>query len=641
MEPLHRKQTLLFQQLLEEKQSITSNQLALIVGVSVRTIKTYIQEINKKMIPFGVKICSKAREGYWIEKSDHADMEQIYALMDKNVSIKYDETPKYNYERINYIIKKLLVVDYHIKMEDLMDEIYVSRSTLTADLKEVRSLLLNFRLKVTSRANYGLIIEGNEIDKRLCICEYFFHYNQKANYTIDSENMFNTGRNKEEYDKIVQAIQEVCERHDIELSDFSLNNMAIHVSIGMRRCTFYNYVKVENDMILNYQDTVEFRAADALIKHLEQQFHCMLPIGETIYYAMHLQSKRIAESNVLDVEEKKKLEDCIHILLEEIKNNFELNLDQDQEFYQYLYVHIPLMIQRLRNHMIIRNPLVYDNLRRYLFATKVTHSAVAVIEQMYHVKVDIDEFGYLLLYFNMVIIKFEHRKKIRIGFVSGRGRPESIMYFNEIQENFSRDKFQVITIDIEDIQQKKSMPIDFLITTYMIKKKVDIPVYLIKNDTYLEEIREELNQLRYQNLEFDKYFKKEYSVFHLAGTTKEEVLKNFYQLFYERNYLKRIPEEDSQFKDDELGNGIVHFQDLHRIVRKEMCFVAVLKHPILWNKDIVRVIILTKTKKDGDKDLPALCRIISRWANRADKVEHLIGSQDYQTFIQDVKEDLI
>lgn len=639
MSPLHKKQSLLLNQLLEENKPITSNQLSLIVGVSVRTIKTYIQEINERIKPYGVSICSKAREGYWIEKAADADVKQIYALMDKQAVVKYDETPKYNYERINYIIKKLLVVDYHIKMEDLMDEIFVSRSTLTADLKEVRKLLAKFRLKVTTRANYGIIIEGNEIDKRLCICEYFFHYNQKANYTIDSENMFNTGRNKEEYDAIVHAISMVCDTYGIQLSDFSLNNMAIHVSIAMRRCTFYNYVKVEEDTIAKFQNTVEYRAADALTKQLESLFQCMLPIGEIIYYAMHLQSKRISDENRLSFEEKQKLEACIHIILEEVKNNFELNLDQDKEFYQYLYVHIPQMIQRLRNHMVIRNPLVYDNLRRYLFATKVTHSAVAVIEQMYDVEVDIDEFGYLLLYFNMAIIKYEHRKKIRIGFVSGRGRPESIMYYNEIQENFSRDKYQVISIEKELIKAEESLPVDFLISTYTLKEPLSIPVYLIHNDTYLEEIREALNQLQYNTIELQKYFREEFSTFDLPGNTKEDVLKNLYQCFYERAYIKRLPDENNQFKDDELGNGIVHFQDLYRILRKEMCFVAVLKHPVLWNKDIVRVLIVTKTKKEGDKDLPALCRIISRWANRADKVEHLIATQDFAEFMKDLKED--
>lgn len=637
MDILHKKQSVLLHQLLEEQKPMTSNQLSLLIGVSVRSIKTYIKEINTYIAPYGVVICSKARIGYWIEKEINADVEQLSSLIHKNIGIKYDEIPKYNYERINYIIKKLLVVDYHIKIEDLMDEIYVARSTLTADIKEVRTLLAKFRLHVKTRANYGIIIEGNEIDKRLCICEYFFHFNQKANYTIDSENMFNTGRNREEYESIVHSIKTICDEYRIQLSDFSLNNLAIHVSIGMRRCTIYNYVKVEDTVILKYKDTVEFRAADALSKHLERQFHCMLPIGETIYYAMHLQSKRITEGNYLDQNEKRKLKECIHIILEEVKNNFELHLEQDEEFYQYLYVHIPQMIQRLRNHMIIRNPLVYDNLRRYLFATKVTHSAVAVIEQMYCVIVDINEFGYLLLYFNMAIMKYEHKKKIRIGFVSGRGRPESIMYFNEIQESLSRDKYQVITINHEG-KQAVQEKMDFLISTYKMKGNTDIPMYLIHNDTYLEEIRDELNQLQFKNIDIDKYFKKEYSFFDLAGTIKEEVLKNLYQLFYERTYIKHLPTEDNLFKADELGNGIVHFQDLYRILRREMCFVAVLKHPVLWDKDIVRVLILTKTKKNGDKDLPALCRIVSRWANRIDKVEHLIMHQNFDRFLKDLKE---
>lgn len=636
MELLHKKQSMLLHQLLEANHSLTSHQLSLSLGVSIRTVKTYIQVINEHITPFGMKICSRPREGYWIEKDDRVDMVSIYGLMDKNIALDYNDMPKYNYERINYIIKKLLVVDYPLKIENLMDEIYVSRSTLTADLKEVRQLLAKFRLKVISRANYGILIEGSEIDKRLCICEYFFHDHQKTNYTIDSENMFNSGRSREEYDKIIKTIQTICHHYHIDISDFSLNNLAIHISIGMRRCTIYNYVKMKDDIIAQYKKTVEYQAAMTLVRCLEKQFHCMLPVDETVYYAMHFQSKRIKEDNQLTQKEKRKLEECIHIILSEITNNFELRFEQDDTLYQYLYVHIPLMLQRLQNHMIIRNPLVHDNLRRYLFATKVTHSAVAVIEQMYDVIVDINEFGYLLLYFNMSIMKLEHKKKIRLGFISGRGRPESIMYFNEIRENFSQEQYEVIAIDKKDMQ---SISVDFFIATYMIKEKITTPIYLIQNDMYLEEIREELNHLQYKNLDFDKYFREEYCAFHLPGTTKEDVLQNLYQLFYKKGYLDSIPHDDRRFKDDELGNGIVHFQDLYRILRKEMCFVAVLKHPVLWNKDIVKVLIVTKTKKYGDKDLPALCRVVSRWANRADKVEKLIINRNYESFIHDMKED--
>lgn len=636
MEQLHRKQSLLLHQLLEEKKPMTSHQLSLVVDVSIRTIKTYIQEINQKIQPCHIRIASKAREGYWMEYEEGANLEGVVALLDKNVVQKYDDTPKYNYERINYIIKKLLVIDYHIKLEDLMDEIYVSRSTLTQDLKQVRSLLTKFRLKVITRANYGIIIEGDEIDKRLCIAEYFFHFNERANYEIESENMFSRGKGKEEYDQIVRFIREICEQFHIMISDFSLNNLAVHVSVGMRRCTFYNYVK--DDQVQDMHDCVEFRAADALVKKLEQAFGCMLPIGETMYYALHLQSKRILDETILSETERSKIKECIEIILAEVKDNFELDFDQDEELYRYLYVHIPQMITRLRNHMVIRNPLVYDNLRRYLFATKVTHSACAVIEHIYDVEVDINEFGYLVLYFHLAITKFQNRKKIRIGFLSGRGRPEFIMYLNEIREYLSQGKYVVEEIDTNELDHIANRNIDFLITTFMLKESLAFPVYVIKNDSYLEEIRRELNVLQYRRLDFQSYFKPEFCLFDFPGSSKEEVLDNFYNILYQRNYIKRKPELQDQFKYNELGKGIVHFQDLHRIARQEMCLFVMLSKPILWDQDVVKILIFSKTKRDGDKDLPVLCSILSRWADQVELVDHFLNTKDANVLMNELQE---
>lgn len=635
MVPLHKKQLLLLQSLLNQD-VITSKQLSLICGISIRTVKSYIQELNVFLAPYNIQIHSQSGKGYWIEKTAYV-RKLVLSLCEHKAMTKDEEIPKFNYERINYLIKKLLVVDYHIKLEDLMDEIYVSRSTLTHDLKEVRKRLGNYRLKVVSYANYGIILEGNEIDKRLCICEYFFHYHQKANYKLDSENIFHSGRNKGEYEQIVSAIREVCRRYAMQISDFSLNNMAIHVSIAMRRCTFYDYVKVEKQVVERFTDTLEFKAAKDLCRYLEKQFHCMLPIGETIYYAMHFQSKRIRDENFLQTAELQKLRKCIGIIYAEVKNNFDVQLDCDTSLYSYLLMHIPQMIQRLNNHMVIRNPLVYDNLRRYLFATKVTHSAVAVIEQMYEVDVDINEFGFLLLYFNMAILRQEHQKKMQIRFVSGRGRPEAIMYYNEIQEAFSNTSYQVEILDKEDLSHHQE-PLDLLITTFTLDHPSDVPVYLIHNDMYLDEIRETLNHLPYRHFPIHLYFRKEYSCFHLPGTSKETVLQHMYELFLKRGYLTRMPSISDGFKADELGNGIVHFQDLHRQLHQGMCFIAVLKHPVLWEREVVRVCILIKTKQEGDKDLPVLCRLISHWANQVEKVERLIAKQDYALFLEDIQE---
>ncbi|MBB6696518.1 BglG family transcription antiterminator [Clostridium algidicarnis] len=637
MKSLHKRQIILINKLLLEDKPITSKQLAFFVGVSVRTIKSDIVEINEKVENYHIHIMSKPREGYWIVIDKDADIAELSEVTDNKVIKRFDDTPKFNYERINYIIKKLLVVDYHIKLEDLMDEIFISRSTLTQDLKEVKNLLSKFRLKVISRSNYGIIIEGSEFDKRLCIAEYFFHYNNSANYSIASENMFTFGKSKKEYDTILKFIKEVCDKYNIILSDFSLNNFTIHIFISLRRCTFYNYIKAENDLKENVKDSVEFKAATELTKKLEDYFEFMLPLGETIYYSLHLKSKRISNEDQINSQEKERLKQCIVTIIEEVNSNFNINLESDKELYDYLYLHIAQMIIRLKNNMSIRNPLAHDNLRRYLFATKITYTACMIIEKYYDIKIDINEFGYLVLYFNLALCKINSKKKIRIGFLSGRGRPESTMYLNEITENFSQEKYEIRVLDKDQITNGDYKDTDLLVSTYTFKVPSNVTSITIENDCYIDKIRKAVNEIQVNNLNFEKYFKEEYSCFNLEGSTKEDVLENLYEKFIQLKFIDKLPDKDDNFAYNEIGNGIVHFQDLYRICRNGFFFIAVLNKPVLWDQDVIRVLIMLKTKRDGDKDLSTLCKIISKWSNNPEMVEDIIGHMDYSLFLNDIK----
>ncbi len=122
----------------------------------------------------------------------------------------------------------------------------------------------------------------------------------------------------------------------------------------------------------------------------------------------------------------------------------------------------------------------------------------------------------------------------------------------------------------------------------------------------------------------------------LAGENKEAVLNNLYQYLLDHGMIRKLPMREQRLREDELGNGIVHLQDLYRILRKEMCFVAILKRPVLWNKSTVRFLVIIKTKKDGDKDLPLLCKLVSRWANNVEEIEKLWIQRDLETFVRGI-----
>lgn len=582
-------------------------------GISVRTLKSEISKIRKQLRnSSSITIESKPKCGYRVNDCDGSAKD----LLTK--TSKPDEMG----ERIIYVLRKLLVADYHIKIDDLSDELSVSRSVMSAVMKDVRRFLTRFDLKLTSKPGYGVLIEGTEENKRMAISEYFFHtdVNDVSRPVITDSSI------RSSLAPIIKILNNSCDHYRIIMSDSSYMNLAIHIIVLTSRVKFYDFVMVDTDNVLAYQNTIEFKAASEIVNAIEKKNNLLLPIGETIYITQHIRCKRVLEETRLSGEETRKLENCLYVIFNEIENNFQISLSRDSELKHYLYLHIPPMIERLRCHMTIRNPLTRDNKRRYLFACKITHSACAVIEQIYNVKVDDNEFGYLLLYFNLAITKQEQIRRINVGFYASRGRSEGLMYINELQNSLS-SKYRFTMLP----SFSEAEHLDLLVTAeHLVNVPDSVPVYAIHNDEYLAEIEDTLNKIRYRKIDINKYIKPEFCYFGLSGETRDEVLDNFYKILVEKEIIREEPKSYNEFIYDELGNMTVHLQDSYRIVRKDVCFVCTLKHPVFWNTENVQVLVLSKTKRDNDKDLPILCRILSRWMNNQEYIKRVVKNGGYE-----------
>ncbi|RGT56034.1 PRD domain-containing protein [Solobacterium moorei] len=590
---------------------ISSIRLADELDISIRTVKSEIKSINAIISLTNSFIISKYGKGYLLKLSNQFDKSLVEG---KRFNHFFDS----NQDRIIYILRKLLLADNYIKIEKLADDLYISRGLLTKILKDVRSQLIRFRLSIVNKPNYGILIKGNEKDKRLAISDYFFHSDIELN-TEYLKDFSKIGYNKQKNRDLFKYIDEILYKYKIDLSEYSVNNLIVHLYITLSRIHSGHQIEISSE--LNSKNSVEYKAARELLDYFRTKINIDVTCEEIDFIAEHIKSKRILDVVLLSDSEIRKLKQCIEVMYLEINNNFGFDFTLDSELYQYLYLHIPQMVRRLQAHMTIRNTSVIDNKRRYLFATKVTHSACAVIEQYYNVRVDLNEFGYLLLYFNLAITKFEVNKIIKIGIFTGRSRPESMMYLNEVREQFPSRKY-----DIENIQ-KISEDYDLIISLYKCDTEVSCPLVIIENDDYMNKVQKIVYEIRYQNLNINKYLQDEYIYFNLEGETKADVCRNFYKLLYDRHLITDIPNSANEFIDDEIGNGIVHFQDSYRIVRKNMWFICTLKKPIYWDKQSVKILMLTKTKKENDKDLYNLCRIVSKWSNDLTLINDFLRNQ--------------
>ena len=251
--------------LLETKeQYVTSNDLAVFCHVSVRTIKNDIKYINEILKHNGAEVSAELFTGYTLIVSDRYLFNQF--LSDNSVLAGTSAVmkPVYPYERINYIIKKLLAIDYYVSIENLMDELYVSRSTITYDLKEVRNFFSEFNLEIRTKPNYGIILEGDEINKRLCISEYYFHNNVDTGFLASDNAMFVSSANKKEIASVGEILSSVIENNNISMTDASFQDMLIHIIISIRRYKFYNYVRIESEKARQISQYNEFIAGEEL-----------------------------------------------------------------------------------------------------------------------------------------------------------------------------------------------------------------------------------------------------------------------------------------------------------------------------------------------------------------------------------------
>ena len=116
---------------------ITAKSISEKLSISERSVRSRIKEINAECKNWQITVLSKARYGFFIEKSSK---EQLRLLLDQDKPAP--AIPVSSEERLQFLSVYLLNLKDYIKIDTLCDLMYVSRGTLSLTLKKVEQLYL-------------------------------------------------------------------------------------------------------------------------------------------------------------------------------------------------------------------------------------------------------------------------------------------------------------------------------------------------------------------------------------------------------------------------------------------------------------------------------------------------------------------
>ena len=199
---------------------VTSEELSKYIGVSVRTIKNDMEALSRFCQASGCELVTKRGSGYQLHITDLQNYREVAETISHSYS-DYTFTTEYR-NRSRDIARVLLVSDGYIKIDDLADRMFLSRSTIKNSIKDARKLLNGFNLTIDSRPGYGIQLQGEEINRRFCMLELFLSHDLRAMSPLPNttyREYFDTDISSDELENVRHAMLKVLRESERTILD--------------------------------------------------------------------------------------------------------------------------------------------------------------------------------------------------------------------------------------------------------------------------------------------------------------------------------------------------------------------------------------------------------------------------------------
>ncbi|MED3912460.1 BglG family transcription antiterminator [Peribacillus simplex] len=618
--------------------TVTSEHLANLNRVSSRTIRNDIKELDNLLSEHGATVRSVRGTGYELKINDERSFHNF--LQDISRDLQQGVIPTLPEDRVQYLIKRLLLTDEYMKLENLADELYISTSTIQNDLRDVKKILNKYEITLDKRPNYGLKVKGDEMKLRFCMSEYIFN---RREIELDLLNDRVSILPREEILAIRSQILKKIQEYKINLSDIGLNNLIIHIAIACKRIYSENYVSLYPEDLKDIIEQMEYEVAIEIVKGIEETFQIVFPEAETAYVAIHLLGLKMNSEISTSAKEvqnfiDKEIYDLTTSILESIENELRLGIKDDNELFIGMSLHLKPAINRYRYGMNLRNPMLQEIKSNYPLAFEASIVAGRVIKQKSGIDMHENEIGYIALHIGGAI---ERRKMINqpkhciIVCASGVGSARLLYY--KLQSKFGFDLNIIGTTEYYKLSQISMDGLDFIVSTIPIPDNLPIPVIEVNTILGTNDFEKIENIMLEKKHKTIKYTREELVFLQQNLETKEKVI---HFLGDKLQKLGLVNEEfiASVFEREAIsptcfGNLVAVPHPIMPQTDTTFWTVCTLQKPITWEDKRVQFVCLLSVQKNSNEDLQKMYNLLGNVIDDIHIVQRLLKCRTYQEFI--------
>lgn len=573
--------------LLNSVEPVSSLALSQEIGCSTKTIQNEIKEVNKELK--NCEIVSIRGIGYKIEGNlDDIDI--------KNSDL-------YDYDRVEYIIKKIINISSTdkdtIKLEDLADSMYVSLSTVKNDLKEVKKILNEYNLKISSKHKQGICIEASEED----IIKFIINYSNKVDNSLNIKDFLNNNIIENLF-SIKKILLDTLSYENMILTDNEFKNIVNYISIYLSR----NNTN-QSDFIKEY------------IKKYKSK-----------------KEKPISEDEQLLIRK------AIKEFCRDLNIATSINLSHDKVFEECLFNHISNLYKRADLGINQYEITAGEIKLKYPFPFELGKIAKKTIEKNLNMEISEDEVENIALHIGGALERIDKRdeKKVYKTIIVCTSGVGTSMLIKSKLENIFKGKLEIIkVIPSYLIDYINVLDIDFVISTVEVNlENVNVikvsPMLTDKEIKLIEKYIETENV--YIDLDIQNLFSRELFFKDIKAETRSQVIDIMSKKLVEKGYIddtmRQSYFERETIATTEIGNMVAIPHGAKGEVYENKVAIGILKEPISWEVGKVRLVIMLALDKEKILDYEEVFSKIYKRVDSIAKVISICENKSYEKFIK-------
>ncbi|MEO7122312.1 MAG: BglG family transcription antiterminator [Lacisediminihabitans sp.] len=620
---------------------VTAAELADQLGVTTRSVRSYVTAVKASAHP--LEVIASSTSGYRLNRELYATF-----LAKAKHSNGEPETPR---DRVYHLVRRLGDSPEGVDIFSLAESLFVSESTIEADLRKVKVLVEESDLTLTRKGNQ-VAIAGSEYDLRRLLSRAFRDGGAQGFLELESIQREFESANLRSFKTDLIAM---LDAHGYFVNEYGINNVLLHVAIAVDRTT---KEQLPASPLTGPGGRPIADIPEQLAVLVLQHFGVSLRTTDLDYLALLLTTRVITPGRTpgsareAAATSRDDTLGNIRRIVDRVDEEYMVDLN-NEEFIVRLSLHVQNLVARAQDKSYSRNPMTRSIKTAYPMIYELAVFVASEIQRSESITIHDDEISYIALHIGSYLERQARREERVTCAIVCPNYYDLHLILRERLEAVLGDELQVeIVITRTDVDWGE-LATDLVLTTIASVPFADnvvvIQPFLTEND--IDAIRRGISRVRRQRRRL-----------HL----KDELL----MFFDESLFLRNVQAEDEIAMIRMLGERMVDagvilpayidgaierermsstaFTDniavphaMAMSAQRTAICIAVNDTPMGWGENRVNVIALIAFSASDRTTFQSIFdQFVSVFSDRDDVQQLVHRSVDFPSFIEELVRDI-